>query len=184
MKKQHFQILALAGVVLALPLFLSRRMRVLCRIVIRATPAEIFPLINDLRNWPLWTEWSRREEMHLSYEGPPSGVGAIQKWSTGRMEGELKISQSLPDERIAYHLEIDGGKYHLDGIISLEPFGEVTRVTWFCKWTGSANPYARCVDLFCKFMIKRDFAAGLANLKELSETQSRGCDADCKLTRD
>jgi hypothetical protein len=158
---------------LALPFFLHKKWRVARRIIIHAKPGAIFPHLNDLRNWPLWTEWARRGEMQFSHGGPESGVGAVQFWDTGRLNGVLKIVQSHPDERIAYELDVQAGKYRLDGAIALEPIGESTRVTWMCRWESGSNPYSRYLDLYCKWRLNHDFEAGLENLRDLVENPSR-----------
>ncbi len=168
MRKSRF--LLSAGIfALVFPFFLSRRMRVFRRTVVHATPETVFPLLNDLRNWPLWTEWSRRSEVHVSYDGPPAGVGATQRWEAGKTSGVLRITHSTPGARIAYTLDLCGGKYHLDGVISLDAAGPLTTVTWTCKWDTGENPFARYGGLLFKRCLGRDFAAGLANLKALIE---------------
>ena len=153
------------------PFLLRRKSRVVRRIIIRATPADIFPFLNDLRNWPKWTEWSRLEEIHFSYEGPSSGVGAEQRWSSKRMAGVMRLVQSVPDEQVAYHTELGTGgyQYHVDGILTLESFGSLTRVTWLCRWDSGPNPYSRYKSLLMKWFIGRGFHAGLSNLKALLE---------------
>jgi len=154
-------------------------MRVARRTIIAKKPSEIFPLINDLRNWPRWTTWSRRDEIHYAYDGPPSGVGAGQKWSSRKMEGTLAITQSAPDQRVAYHLKIGPREHEFDGVISLEPVSaNHTRVTWLSRWNGSANPYARYFDLLMKCWSKRDFDASLGNLRALAESSEKLPEAD------
>ena len=160
--------LAIAALVVV-PFFLRRKSRVVQRALILGRCSDIFPLLNELRNWPKWMDWTRRSNVAISYEGVPSGVGATQKWSTGRMDGVLRIVQSVPNEQVAYHLDLGYGRQHIDGIMTLEPFGEMTRVTWFCGWDGGSNPYSRYRDLLMKFFINRDFASGLRNLKTLVE---------------
>src|SRR5439155_24004587 len=117
--------------------------------------------------------WNRREEINSSYDGPTSGIGSVQQWSSRKMEGTLRITQSVPDERIAYTLDMAQGRYRLEGVIALEPVGDAhTRVTWLARWdNGSANPYARYLDLLCTWWMGRDFSAGLENLRELAETK-------------
>ncbi len=166
-------ILPLLGFLIVFPWFYTRRPRVARRTVIHAKPPEIFPFINDLRNWPLWTEWARRDEMHFSYSGSPAGVGAVQRWESGCMSGEMRIVKSVEDDHIAYDLDINQGKYHLEGVLALEAVGEYTRATWVCKWELSRNPYARYLDLFFMWRIGRDFSAGLHNLAELIEKRLR-----------
>ena len=85
------------------------------------------------------------------------------------MDGTLRVTQSIPSERLAYDLEMEGGKYRLEGVLSLEPLGANTRVTWTCKWLGDPNPYARYINLIFRWWIGRDFDRGLAHLRELAE---------------
>ena len=67
MKRLPFRLFVLATFLLVFPFFLRRRPRVERRITILAPPSAIFPFLNDLQNWPLWTAWSRREEMHYTF---------------------------------------------------------------------------------------------------------------------
>lgn len=164
--------MALAAGALLAPFFLPRKFRVARRVLIRAGCSDIFPLLNDLRNWEQWTEWSRQPHVSVSYEGVSSGVGATRQWRAGRMHGVMRIVQSVPGEQVAYHLDLGYGKHQVDGIISLEPFGEMTRVTWFCAWRAARNPYSRYYDLFMKFRIGGNFDASLQNLRALAEEQT------------
>lgn len=139
------------------------------RITILATPDAIFPFLNDLRNWPLWTEWNRREEIDYDYGAIAAGEGAEQRWRTWRMNGLMRILKS-DHERIDYELLMDDGAYELVGRIELHPDGVCTRVVWKCAWDLAENPYRRYLDLAMRWMIRRDFAAGLENLKALIES--------------
>ena len=171
--RTSLRLLALVALLLVAPFFFPRRPRVARRAIIRGKPTDVFPLINDLRNWPRWTMWNRREEIHYTYDGPPGGVGSVQQWSSRKMEGTLRITQSVPDERIAYTLDIAQGQYRLEGVIALEPIGSGhTRVTWLARLDNSSvNPYARYLDLIGIWWIGRDFSASLENLRELAETK-------------
>jgi hypothetical protein len=169
-KSLRFRLLLLAAFLLVFPFFLRRRPRVERRIAILAPPAAIFPLLNDLRNWPLWTAWSEREEIRFTYGEPVSGVGAEQRWQSAKMDGVLRIVKSEIDERIDYEVTIDDGAYQIIGRIELQPDGACTRLVWKCAWDLAENPYRRYVDLLLRWMIRRDFARGLANLKKLAET--------------
>lgn len=157
------------GLLAVIPFFISRRSRVARSTWIAADPAGIFPFINELRNWPLWTEWNRRKVAGY-YEGPESGVGAVHHWATVRTDGTLSISASVLDRRVSYVLEMQDGQRHIEGAINLEPVGGGTRVTWACWWLGDGNPYARYFDLILRFWAGHDFAAGLRNLKRLCES--------------
>jgi len=167
MKKSRSSFFPLVVALLLLPFFLHRKWRVVRRIIIHVPPPQIFPYLNDLQNWPLWTEWAMREEVRYSYGEATAGVGAIQKWETRRMSGTMKIVQSVPDERVVYELDINHGKCRLDGVLSLEEIDGSTRITWLCKWESGPNPYGRYLDVLHKLLLKRDFQAGLENLRDL-----------------
>jgi hypothetical protein len=166
-EEPRFSLIPLAVFLLVFPWFLSRRNRVVRRGLVKAAPAEVFPYLNDLRNWPVWTEWSRKEEIDFDYSGPPAGIGATQHWKSRRMDGVVRITQSVQDDHIGYQLEMEGGKYRMNGVIALEPAGAMTRVTWLCRWQGNPNPYLRYLDLLMKWWIGRDFEAGLENLRQI-----------------
>ena len=172
MKKSSTGLFPLAVFLLAFPFFLRRKWRVARRIIIPVKPQQIFPFLNDLRNWPLWTEWARRSDIRYSYGDKTSGVGALQQWETCRMNGVLKIVQIVQDERVVYELDVNHGKCRVDGVIALEEIDGSTRVTWLCKWESGPNPYGRYLDLIYKLILKRDFQAGLENLKDLVNERS------------
>jgi len=161
---------AIAAFFLIFPLLFKRRPRVMRRTVINAKPSDIFPLINDPRQWPLWTEWNRREQIEYSYEGSTVGAGAVQNWRAAKQRGKVTFLSSVENERVAYHLSLEGCGRDIEGRIVLEPVGKkATRVTWYSLWSQASNPYACYIDLMIIFSMKRDFAAGLRHLKELAE---------------
>jgi hypothetical protein len=169
MPRLRVRLSVLAIFLLVFPFFLRRRPRVGRRITICAPPERIFEMLNDLRNWPRWTAWSQRDEIAFDYGDVTSGVGAVQRWQQGNHAGTLRIIRSEPDTRIDYHLEMNDGKFRLLGRIDLVRDGACTRLLWKCVWEPARNPYMRYADLFFRWMIGRDFSAGLANLKELIE---------------
>jgi len=170
MKSIRIRLGALALFLGIVPLFLPRRPRIARRILIHADRSHVFPLINDLRNWPRWTAWNQRQEIGYQYDGPPAGAGATQHWRCGSHSGVLHVTQSHEGERIAYTLMMDD-RWLLEGAISLEEIApQQTRVLWLARWQGAAWPWARYMDLLMMAWIARDFSMGLANLKDLAET--------------
>ena len=107
----------------------------------------------------------------MDYEyGPTSvGEGAEQHWASRNVSGVMRIVKSEQDERIDYELEMGDGAYEVVGRIELHPDGACTRVVWKCAWDRAANPYRRYFDLLLRWIIRRDFATGLENLKILAE---------------
>jgi hypothetical protein len=170
-KSLRSRLLLLVTFLLVFPFFLRRRPRVEQRITILAKPSAIFPFLNDLQNWPLWTAWNRRGEIDYEYGSVTSGDGAEQRWASRDMSGVLRISKSELDERIDYELEMGDAAYQLVGRIELHPDGACTRVVWKCAWDLAKNPYRRYFDLLMRWMMRRDYAAGLHNLKALVESR-------------
>ena len=170
MKTIRIRLGALALVLGILPLFLPRRPRVARRILIHADRSHVFPLVNDLRNWPRWTAWNQRQEIEYHYDGPPAGAGATQHWRSPGHSGVLHLTQSHEGERIAYTLMMDE-RMLLEGAVSLEETApRQTRVLWVVRWQGAAWPWARYMDLMMMGWIGRDFSASLYSLRNLAET--------------
>jgi hypothetical protein len=165
----RYRLLAVAAFLLAFPFFLRRRPRVERRIAILAPPSAIFPFVDDLRNWMLWTSWNQREEIHYTYGELAAGEGAEQRWRGARMSGVLRIVKSERDSGVDYELTMDGHRQRFFGRISLQLEGARTVVTWKCVWDLAENPYRRYIDLLMRWMMGRDLAAGLENLKQVVE---------------
>ena len=112
-------------------------------------------------------EGARRKGAASTYGAVTAGEGAQMNWKSCRLNGEVKIVQSVQDDHVTYELVLEPCNTKFEGVLALEAIGGSTRVTWFCKWVGGPNPYARYIDLFAKVYLKRDFYMGLENLREL-----------------
>jgi len=173
--------LGLLGFLAIFPFFLSRRSRVLRSRWIHAKPEELFPLIDTLHSWHLWSPWYQEhsdEPLELHEEGPQSGEGAAQSWDAPRANGTLRLIGSVPNRSVSYAFEMErkfgecAWDLSTEGVITLEAVGEGTRVTWACWWIGGENPYTRYFDLALRWQIGRNFGTGLANLKALAEEEA------------
>jgi hypothetical protein len=169
MKVAKLPLFSLAVGLAVTPFLLPRRFRVAQRVVIRGRPSEIFPYLDSLKNWPLWTPWNRQRPLDFHYEGPDAGVGAAQYWTGKCTAGSVRILQSHADERVTFKVAMRGDPRDFEGVLSLEPLGDSTRVVWYCRWERNASPYLRYLDLFIKWRMNHDFLDGLENLKELVE---------------
>jgi hypothetical protein len=89
------------------------------------------------------------------------------------MSGIMRILKSEPNERIDYELELGDDACQMVGRLEMEADGACTRVVWKCAWDLAQNPYRRYFDLAMCWMIRRDFAAGLENLKALVESAAQ-----------
>jgi hypothetical protein len=145
---------------------------------IAAAPPDVFSVVNDFHKWDAWSPWSRLDpEMKTTYEGPPSGTGAVYSWVGNSKvgEGRMTLLESRPAELVRIKLEF------------LKPFaststtefalsgrGDATTVTW--NMTGDNNFVAKAMCLFMGGMDKMigpDFEKGLSQLKTLVESAPR-----------
>lgn len=142
-------------------------------ITIAATPAAIFPELNDLRRVQAWSPWKDKDpNAAYTFSGPADGVGAAQAW-TGNREvgaGRQTIIESNPGRNV--RVRIDFAKPFAatcTGNFSLHPQGAHTVVTW--SMDGANNYVAKLMCLFMDQdkMIGPEFEKGLARLKALVE---------------
>jgi len=133
----------------------------------------IFPYLNSLKLWSEWTVWNKQTypEMKISYEGPKSGVGAIQRWQEGDSEGTIEITQSELNQLLKYHLTMDNKEYSMDGEISLVPAKHGTMVNWKLSGDSGSSVISRLIMLAYKPMIEKDLTGSLENLKILVESK-------------
>jgi hypothetical protein len=140
---------------------------------IKAPAEAIFPLINDFRRWPEWSPYEKLDpQMKRTLSGAESGKGAAYAWEGNSKagKGRMEITNSAPSSLVSLKLDFEKPfKANNTVDFSLAPSGNGTTVTWAMR---GARPFiAKLMGLFMNFdtLIGRDFEAGLANLKRLSE---------------
>ncbi|WP_050405760.1 SRPBCC family protein [Bradyrhizobium embrapense] len=167
-------ILAVAiAVILVLAATKPSTFRVTRTTSINAPAERIFPLIDDFRQWTVWSPYENRDpDMKRTYDGAGRGQGAIYAWDgnknvgTGRME----ILQSSAPSKIVIKLDfLKPFEGHNTAEFTMLPQGDATSVTW--TMYGPAVFMSKVMQVFMNLdhMIGKDFEAGLANLKKLTE---------------
>lgn len=140
---------------------------------IKASPERIFALINDLHGWGNWSPYEKRDpDMHRSFSGAASGKGAVYQWDGNKNvgKGRMEIVDTTPPSRIVIKLDfIKPFEGHNTAEFTMLPQDDATRVTW--RMHGPAPFMARIMHVFINIdkMVGKDFEAGLANLKRLTE---------------
>ncbi len=168
-------LIAIAAVILAFAGYVALQPAVstIARSAVIAAPAaQIFPHVNNLRNWDGWSPWAKLDpNAKTGFEGPDSGVGAIFKWSGNDQigEGGMAIVESAPDKHIKYR--IDFTKPFVDTSFAnfiFAPEGEGTRVTW--SMTSEQPFFTRAMRILFRMdkQIAAMFDKGLANLAKVS----------------
>jgi carbon monoxide dehydrogenase subunit G len=140
---------------------------------IQAPPEKIYPLINDFRQWPVWSPWEKLDPaMKRTLSGAASGPGAVYAWDgSGKVgAGRMEIKEASVPAKIGIQLDfIRPFEGHNIADFTLVPRGNATEVTWVMH--GPAPFISKLMGLFMNMdtMIGKDFEAGLANLKAAAE---------------
>ena len=138
-------------------------------------PSEaVFPWIANLKTWPDWTIWNKREDPSLAYtySGADSGLGATMSWTAKKMgDGVLTINAAQPGQFIRYEMRMTGRTMVVRGNLELESAGAgATLVMWFDTVDLGGNPLKRWLGLLLKPMLARAYHRNLAGLKTAAET--------------
>ena len=133
--------------------------------MIEVPPGRVFPLIADFRQWPRWSPWEDVDpDLHRSYTGAESGVGAVYGWSGNRKAGagRMEILRAEPEELVEIDLRFEKPfKSRSTTTFLLAPEGDRTRVTW--RMTGPRPLPIRLTQKFFDMdkLIGKDFDRGL-----------------------
>jgi uncharacterized protein YndB with AHSA1/START domain len=140
---------------------------------IAAPPAVVFECVNDLHQWNTWSPWARMDpSSKITYEGPPTGVGASFTWTGGKKvgEGRMTITETQPTDRVVTKLEFVK-PFAATNIaeFTFQPEGDQTRITW--TFTGKNSFMGKVFGLIvnCEKMCGGQFEQGFANLKSIVE---------------
>ena len=169
-------LLALAAVVLLLAVAALRpnHFRVTRNAVIKAPAPKIFALINDLKSFNHWSPYGRKDPgVKGHYSGAASGVGAAYAWDSGKLgAGRMEITAATPPHKLTLKLDfVKPFKAQDTAEFTLHPQGDnLTVVSW--ALFGPSPYLSRLMGVLIDRdrLIGKDFEAGLAHLKALTET--------------
>ena len=176
-----FEIIAIIAVVLAIAIAAvlvlaatkPNTLRVQRAITINSPADRIFPLINDFHQWVTWSPYENKDPaMKRTYSGADSGKGAVYAWDGNKNvgSGRMEILDTSVSSKIVIKLDFfKPFEGHNTAEFTMLPQGDVTNLTWVMH--GPAVLMTRVMQVFINLdhMIGRDFEAGLANLKQLTE---------------
>ena len=150
-----------------------KTLRVQRAIGIKARAEEIFPLISDFHQWLKWSPYEEKDPaMKRTYGGADGGTGAIYAWDGDKNvgSGRMEILEAAAPSKIVIKLDFfKPFEGHNTAEFTMLPQGDGTHVTWVMH--GPANFMSRLIQVFMNLdrMIGRDFEAGLAKLKTITE---------------
>jgi hypothetical protein len=148
--------------------------RVSRSLAITAPAAVVFAQVNTLRSWEAWNPWGKMDpNARMTYDGPPSGVGASYRWTGNSKVGEGRntIVESKPNESVRFRLEfLKPMKSTNEAEFTFKPEGAQTEVTW--TMTGKNSFVGKIFGLIvnCDKMIGCQFEKGLAAMKSVVES--------------
>ena len=168
-------ILLLAAILSAIAFLLPAAAHVERQALIRKPAEQIFPLVNDFRQFNRWSPWADYDpEAHYEFSGPASGVGAQMRWSSEHPNvgtGSQEITGSESNRRVDVSLDF-GAQGTAKAYYLLTDTDQGTLVTWAFDTDLGNNPVARYMGLLFDRWIGKDYKRGLARLKAIAETGS------------
>ena len=144
---------------------------------IKASPAVLFDLVNNLRKWRGWSPWEKLDpNLERIYDGPESGTGATYAWKgNGNIgEGRMTVVGSQPYERLDLKLEFFKPFTATNSAdFVFKKVGDETEVTWSME--GNYNFMTKAIGLVMNMekLCGGQFEEGLANMKQLAESESK-----------
>lgn len=141
--------------------------------VIKAPADRIFALINDYKQWTVWSPYETKDpQMKRTFSAMTAGKGATYAWEgNGNVgAGNMTIVDSAPPSKIAIKLHmIKPIMASNDVTFTLVQQGGGTNVTWAMQ--GGVPYFAKVIHVFFDMdkMVGGDMEAGLAKLKAATE---------------
>lgn len=173
LRKAVIAMSTLFGLFILGALLLPGEMRLARSVEIARAPAEVFPLLNDLRAFNRWSPWAKPgSDTSYEFAGPESGVGARMRWSSADPEvgaGSQEIIRSRAPRQVVYLLDF-GPQGNAEAAFELEPAGTGSVVTWSFGYEIGYDLIGRYLGLLMTKLVGEKYQEGLDRLKRLAET--------------
>ena len=145
-------------------------------IIIDAPPAKVFPHLNSMKAFHVWSPWSAIDpETVYNFEGPETGVGSRMTWYSGNQQvgqGSQEITSSINNREVVTTLTF-GDKGNGTATFLLEPENTATRVRWQFGTEFGWDLFGRYVGLMLDTMIGTQYDKGLNKLKSMIEAEQK-----------
>jgi hypothetical protein len=147
-------------------------------LLMTAPPAAVFNQVNDFHRWDEWSPWAKIDpSMAQTYEGEPSGKGAIYTWNSKDPkagQGRMEIMESIPNTSIIIKLQfIKPFAATNTAEFAFTPSGTGTNVLW--AMYGDRNFMSKAFSLVMDMdkLVGGDFEKGLAAMSVAAETDAK-----------
>ena len=182
MQKVLYPIAGFIALLVLVGLVLPRHARVQVATTIDAYPATVFALVNDLRRVRMWSpQFDADPNARVVHSGPARGVGSSMTWDGSIIgTGTQMISESQPYELVVSKINA-GESGAATSWFALVAAGDATTVSWSFETDYGFNIVGRYFALFLRGIVERDYALGLAGLKNLAESLPRADFSDIEI---
>ena len=170
--------IVLAAGVAAVPVFALTKpdaFRVERSLAMKAPADAIYPRVADFHRWAAWSPYESRDPaMKRTFGGAAGGKGATYSWDGNNNvgAGRMEILEASGPSKLRIKLDFERPfEGHNTAEFTFVPQGDATLVTW--AMYGPAPFLSKVMQVFINMdsMIGKDFEAGLAGLKKLTEKQ-------------
>ncbi|MGW4370400.1 SRPBCC family protein [Nocardia takedensis] len=136
--------------------------------VIPAQLSTVHTLLADFHEWRKWSPWEDVDpDLHRTFTGPESGVGAKYAWAGNRKAGAGNMEiVSDTDREVGVRLEFEKPFKAVNDVrFTLHPVPDGTEVVW--RMTGNRSGLIKVLSKVLPMdnMIGKDFEKGLDRLK-------------------
>jgi effector-binding domain-containing protein/carbon monoxide dehydrogenase subunit G len=161
---------ALLAVLAAVGFLLPSTARVERATVVKASPEDVFVIVNDLTRLREWASpMGDDPKATIALSGPPMGVGARIEWvSAAHGSGSQEIVESEPFSVVRSKMG-SGGVIGGHSTLALAPAMGGTKVTWSFEADLGLNPIDRYLGLLLDVRLGSAHERGLQRLKALVE---------------
>lgn len=166
-------LVVLAALIVIIGMLLPSEQHVERSVVVNAAPADVFPLVNDFREFNKWSPWASIDpDTEYEFTGPAAGVGSKMSWVSEHPNvgsGSQEIVDSQLNTSVRSKLMFDGFDTPSYATFTLEQTDGGTRLTWAFD-ANLDNLVGRYMGLMMDQWVGADYERGLARLKEMAES--------------
>lgn len=142
------------------------------RLLIKAPPDKLWPLVSDLRGFHQWNPFGAKDpSATITYSASTSGPGARYAWASPVIGvGSMEVTEAQHGAQVRFRLDfVKPFEAHNQGEFALRAEAGGTEVRWAMQ--GPAPLVNKVMDVVFNMdrMVGTDFEAGLAKLKALAE---------------
>lgn len=142
-------------------------------LAVNAPASAIYPLIADFHRWTAWSPYEQRDPaMKRTFGGAAQGKGATYAWDgNGNVgAGKMEILEANPSSAIRIKLDFER-PFEARNVaeFTFVTQGGSTLVTWAMQCPAPLLSKVMQVFIDMDRMIGKDFEAGLASLKRVTE---------------